>query len=183
MAGNSSDWSDDDDYAEDYDSFSALNFSTTSTAPARKSDLPASGAQVPPGTADAGSSGEAVNPQNPDSEGGTAVDVFTVTNPPATVSVSVRLDGRIHKVELKSEAKRMRESDLAGEIMAVADLAWQKGLAAQHSFMSEVLRRIGGRDEVSIGEFVEDGMGLPSPAQADAAQAEVFATRYATHHD
>jgi hypothetical protein len=117
------------------------------------------------------------------------VGLFTVTNPSDTVSVSALMDGRTYRVELSAKVTNMGESELADEILVLAGLARQKGLAGQHTFLlesdllSEGMRDLGlGGNEV-VRDFMENGIGLPTPAQAEAAQAEVFATRYTNDHD
>ena len=118
-----------------------------------------------------------------------AVQLFTVTNPSGTVSVSAAIDGRTQRVELSPKVTSMSESDLADEIIVLADLARQKGLAGQHAFLldnqvlSEGLHELGLDGREVVRDFMENGMGLPTPEQAEAVQAEVFAARYAAHHD
>jgi hypothetical protein len=112
--------------------------------------------------------------------------MFTVTNPPETVSVSALMDGRTQHVELSAKVTSMSEADLADEILVIADLARQKGLAAQHSYLleddslSDTMREMGIDGSEVVRDFMENGIGLTTPEQAAAAQAEVFATRYAT---
>lgn len=111
---------------------------------------------------------------------------FTVTNPPETVSVSALMDGRTQRVELSPKVTGMSEAELADEILVIADLARLKGLAAQHSYLleddslSETMRELGMDGNDVVRDFMENGIGLTTPEQAAAAQAEVFATRYAT---
>ena len=117
-----------------------------------------------------------------------ALPLFTVTNPPGTVSVSAAMDGTIQRVELSPKlASGMSESELAGEILVIADLARQKGLAGQHAFILEqvgqtdVMRELGEGDIEGLSRFLAmpEGVSLPTSQQAAAAEAEVFATRYA----
>jgi hypothetical protein len=112
---------------------------------------------------------------------------FTVTNPPETVGVSALMDGRTQRVHLAPTATKLSESELAEEIIVLAELARQKGLAGQHSYLMEAapqteqlqeLGEIGFDPGELIQALVEGGMNLPTPEQADAAQTEVFATRY-----
>lgn len=130
---------------------------------------------------------EAVGEEEEDDEDHDA-QLFAITNPAGTVSVTGAIDGRTERVDLSPKVSGMNESELAEEIIALADLARIKGLAGQHTylveneFLSEWMSEFGlAGDEVR--EFVESGMGLPTPAQADEAQAEVFANRYADDHD
>jgi hypothetical protein len=115
------------------------------------------------------------------------VQKFTVTNPPETVSVSALIDGRTQCVQLSAKATNMTESELAEEIIVLAELARKKGLAGQRTYVMESAAQNEGLQQLSdagfdsnqlLSDFVEAGMQLPTPEQADAAQAEVFATRY-----
>lgn len=117
---------------------------------------------------------------------------FTVTNPPETVSVTAQIDGSTQRVKLSATATKLTESELAEEIVVLAGLAQQKGLAGQHSYLhsfmqdSEVTGIINGMDELkeagfdsnSVVEMMDQLYPLPTPEQADAAQTEVFAARY-----
>ena len=51
------------------------------------------------------------------------VPVFTVTNPPGTVTVTAFLDGRVKQIELSPKVTDMTETDLADEIVVIAGLA------------------------------------------------------------
>jgi hypothetical protein len=130
---------------------------------------------------------EAIEEEKEDEEDG--LQLFTVTNPPDTVSVSALIDGRTQRIELSAKVSSMNESELADEILVLADLARQKGLAGQHTYLlesasdAESMREMGemGVDTTeALRDFMENGMKLSTPEQAAAAQAEVFATRYAT---
>lgn len=54
------------------------------------------------------------------------LELFTVTNPQGSVSVSTLMDGRIQHVELTDKATSMSEAQLADEIFVIADLARQR---------------------------------------------------------
>jgi hypothetical protein len=109
---------------------------------------------------------------------------FTVTNPPGIVSVSALIGGRIREVELSPKARSMSEAELADEIIVLAGLARQKALAGQQTylmesgFLADGMREFGLDGSEVVRDFMQNGMGMPSPEQAEAAQAEVFATRY-----
>jgi len=109
-----------------------------------------------------------------------AVQLFAVTNPPQTVSVSALIDRGIQQVVLSAAVTNMSESELADEILALADLARQKGLAGQYTLLTEGVSDVGEDDREALRELLEVGMDLSTPERAAAAQAEVFATRYAT---
>jgi len=115
-----------------------------------------------------------------------ALPLFTVTNPPGTVSVSANISGMIQQVELSAKVNTMSEAELADEILVLAGLARQKGLAGQHAFVveqagqNEEMRELGADDTEGLSNFLAmpTGLNLPTPQQATAAEAEVFATRY-----
>jgi|GEM_PF-4943887 len=110
-----------------------------------------------------------------------ASPAVTVTNPPGTVSVSADLDGRIERVHLVGVTKTT-ESQLADEILVIADLARQKARSAQHVTMLEQMRALG-HDNASTRDFLARELDFPSPEQVTSAIAETFAVRYAGHHD
>jgi hypothetical protein len=105
-----------------------------------------------------------------------------VTNPAGTVSATATIGGRLHQVELSANVTDLTESELAEEILVLADLAAQKAKAAQHAVTVELMRATG-RDSVVTSGFLERELGLPSPETVAANRAEVFATRYALHDD
>ncbi len=107
--------------------------------------------------------------------------VFTVTNPPGTVSVSAYMDGRVERIGLTGKVN-MSESQIADEVLFVADLARQKARSAQHATMLAEMRALG-HDNASIRDFLARELHLPSPEEAAAAAARSFAVRYAGHHD
>ncbi|MCV7076244.1 secretion protein EspH [Mycobacterium szulgai] len=107
--------------------------------------------------------------------------LFTVTNPQGSVSVTTMMDGRIQMVEVTDKASKMSESALAEEIFVIADLARQKARGAQHTFMVENMSEMTGEGEeqsAMLLDFLQMTLNLPTPEQAAAAEAEVFATRY-----
>lgn len=108
--------------------------------------------------------------------------LFTVTNPAGTVTVSAFMDGHIQEIELTAKVTNMTEAHLADEILVIADLARQKARSAQYESISEAMRELG-QDNATTRDFLARELRLPSPAEATAAAAEVFATRYASDHD
>ena len=121
-----------------------------------------------------------------EADGEDAPPLFTMTNPPGTVSVSANMSGMIQQVELSAKVNTMSEAELADEILVLAGLARQKGLAGQHAFVveqagqNEEMRELGADDTEGLSNFLAmpTGLNLPTPQQATAAEAEVFATRY-----
>jgi hypothetical protein len=110
------------------------------------------------------------------------VPLFTVANPPGTVTVTTFMDGRVNRIDLSPKVTMMSETDLADEIIVMARLATQDARSAQYSFMLEGMRQQG-HDDAATRDFLSRDLDLPSPEQAEAARAEVFATRYASNHD
>jgi hypothetical protein len=105
-------------------------------------------------------------------------ELTTVTNPPESVSVTALMDGRIHGVELSPDAGSMTESELATEVLVIADLASRRASSVLHTLLLESLKAQGldsGFTDLVGNRFLD----LTSPEQATKAQAEVFATRYA----
>ncbi|MDT5064172.1 MAG: hypothetical protein QOK02_327 [Mycobacterium sp.] len=111
-----------------------------------------------------------------------SVPLFTVTNPPGTVTVTTFMDGRVNRIDLSPKVVTMTETNLADEIVVIARLATQDARSAQYSFMLEGMREQG-HDDFATHDFLTRDLDLPSPDQARAARAQVFATRYASNHD
>ncbi|QZH61951.1 hypothetical protein K1X22_09750 [Mycolicibacterium farcinogenes] len=100
----------------------------------------------------------------------------TLTNPPGTVSVTVDLDGRVHRFELAPETARMSEQQLAEEIRIIADLARQQVRSEVREFAVEAAR-FSGLDPVSMGESLGK-IGMPSQTEYEAMRSHILATRY-----
>lgn len=111
-----------------------------------------------------------------------APPLFTVTNPPGSVSVTTQLDGRVHSVELGTHVGGMTERQLGEEIMVIADLARQKARSVAHAFMVDGMRRFG-HDTAALSAGISRDLLMPTPEQAAAAEARVFATRYSRDDD
>lgn len=117
------------------------------------------------------------------------LQLFTVANPSDAVRVSALIDGRTHRVQLSPKVTNMTESELAAQIVALAELARQTGLAGQRTYLlhnaplAQTLRDMGLDANTALRDITDNGLGLPTPAQAAEAHSEVFATRYATDHD
>ena len=111
-----------------------------------------------------------------------AVPMFTVTNPPGSVTVTTYLDGRVKQIELSSRTTDMTEPELADEIVVIAGLATQEAKSAQYSLMLEGMRGQG-NDDAATRDFLTRDLGLPSPEEARAARAQIFATRYGGDDD
>jgi hypothetical protein len=179
----------DDDSHEESD---ALDFSAAADDSGEESDVEALSEFAPPTEPEeaeteleALAAATEASEDEEDEEDG--VQQFTVTNPPGTVSVSALMDGRTQRVKLSPTVTKLTESELAEEITVLAGLARQKGLAGTHTYLLDNASEVNGLQELNdlgldgngvFRDFVEIGMQLPTPEQADAAQAEVFAARY-----
>lgn len=164
---------DDPDYFPDeigeHDDLAALDFSAPDTEP-EESGLDALDGYV---TGPAAHAEELAEP---------AVPLFTVTNPPGTVTVTTFMDGRVQQIDLTPKVTHMTERDLAEEIVVIAGLATQDARSAQYAFMLDGMTQQG-HDAVTTRDFLTRDLHLPTPEQAEAARADVFATRYAGGHD
>ena len=96
--------------------------------------------------------------------------VFTVTNPPGTVTVTTFMDGRVNQIDLSPKVTEMTETHLAEEIVVIAGLATQDARSAQYAFMLEGMRQQG-HDDVATRDFLARDLDLPTPEEAKAARA------------
>lgn len=172
----------DGDDADADDLSDVLNFSGAAGSVAEDDEQPAAWDFSVADDADEASAVEyeAQGEDDGDEEDEEEGELFTATNPPGTVSVSARVDGGVDRVALSEKVTAMTETQLAEEIRVMAHLAGEKGQAAQHTFLTEIMRQLGGDDTEAIGGFLRDDLNLASPEQAEAAQARMFATRYPT---
>lgn len=123
-----------------------------------------------------------INGQGQSGEADTPTSVVTVTNPPGTVSVTTLLDGRVSRIELSSKAGELTEAELAAEIVVIAGLATADAKSRQYARMLDGMREQG-HDDAATRDFLNRDLDLPSPEQAQAERARVFATRYGGEHD
>jgi hypothetical protein len=110
-------------------------------------------------------------------DGELAVPMFTVTNPPGTVTVTAVMDGRVTQIELSARTTDMTEQELADEIVVIAGLATQEAKSAQYSLMLDGMREQG-HDDAATRDFLARDLHLPTPEEARAARARLFAARY-----
>lgn len=167
---------DDDD---DYDDLSALDFSYLDDG-SNAAALDALGTYddvVPSEAREDAVSGDGYSDVSDVDDEALAVPLFTVTNPPETVTVTAFMDGRVHQIELAPKATNLSERDLAEEILVIAGLAAQQAKSAQYSFMLAGMREHG-HDDAATRDFLTRDLDLPTPEQADDARAQVFSTRY-----
>jgi len=153
------------DSSDERDDMAALDFSAGQAGP-HDSDLDALSVYDPVGVED---------DELP-------VPVFTVSNPPGSVTVAAFMDGRVKHIDLSPRAAEMTETDLADEVVVIAGLATQDAKSAQYAFMLEGMRQQG-HDDAATRDFLTRDLDLPTPEQAQDARANVFATRYAGDHD
>ncbi|MBU9762270.1 YbaB/EbfC family DNA-binding protein [Mycobacterium sp. TNTM28] len=168
---------DDDD---DYDDLSALDFSDADDD-ANASALDALGTYEDIVADEASDPGGEWTAGSEDEDEDHAAPMFTVTNPPETVTVTAFMDGRVHRIELAPNVVNLTERDLADEILVIADLAAQQAKSAQYSFMLAGMREHG-HDDAATRDFLTRDLNLPTPEQADDARAQVFSTRYGGEH-
>lgn len=110
---------------------------------------------------------------DPDTETADIPDMtFSSANASCTVTVTALLNGCVQQVDLSPQTSAMTESELAAEILAVADVAAAKAQSAQYELVSGLLR-IQGQDADSIREVVHQRMSLPTPDEAVAAEANL----------
>jgi hypothetical protein len=121
------------------------------------------------------------SPSGADEDDGIPVPVFTVTNPAGTVTVTTFMDGRVKQIDLASETTDMTEPELADEIVVIAGLATQEAKSAQYTLMLEGMREQG-HDDAATRDFLARDLDLPTPDEARAARAHLFATRYSGDH-
>jgi hypothetical protein len=114
-----------------------------------------------------------------DDEQGISSPMYTVTNPPGTVSVTVYLDGRIHSVELAPKVADMTERELADELHVIAEVARQRARSELHAFIVEGVRMLG-HDPAAMRDSLIRELDMPTPEQANAMTAKVFSSRYSS---
>lgn len=102
--------------------------------------------------------------------------LFTVTNPPGTVSATATIGGCVRHIDIH-DASSFTEAQLADEIVTLAELAKAKARAAQHAVTVELMRGLG-HDRVGLRGYLQHSIELPSPEVVTARTAEVFAARY-----
>lgn len=158
---------------DDHGDLGALDFFTTGDGE-QDSGLDAFDDYLQPADPSVIGIADAADPEQP-------ATIFTVTNPPGTVSVSAYLDGRVQRIRLSGKPDAS-EAQFADEIQLVADLARLKARSAQHATMLEEMRALG-HDNASTRDFLTRELHLPSPEEATATEAQLFAVRYAGRHD
>lgn len=116
-----------------------------------------------------------------DCDDGLPVALFTVANPPGTVTVTSFMDGRVKRIELSLRSTDLTEPELAEEIVVIAGLATQEARSAQYALMLEGMREQGHHD-AATRDFLARELDLPTPEMAREARARIFATRYSGDH-
>lgn len=173
---------------DDHDDLAALDFSATDDDNGEESAVDALRAYAPTGPEDTETELDALRlqtgqPQEEDEED--AVQLFTVTNPRDGLRIGAhrrqdRPGGSVGESD-EHDRIRARRGDTRHCRPGPA-----KGLAGRYTYLLEeddslpdALREMESDGCEAVHDFV-NGMALSTPEQATAAQAEVFATRYAT---
>ena len=155
MGGTWRPWDDDnpDEDSDDHDDLAALDFSAGAPADPDEADLD-----------------------------DVAPPLFSVTNPPGTVTVTAYLNGCVQRVDLAPNVTDMTERQLSEEIRVIADLARLKARSVMHAFLVGGMRRMG-YDTAGLSAGLTRDMDMPTPEQAAEATAQVFATRYSVDEE
>jgi hypothetical protein len=172
VSGTQSSWDDDDE----------VTYPGVSGDGGETSDLDAFGVYMPAAPEDGDRGWDSIDGPVDDTDSERQTLLFTITNPPGTVSATAALDGRIQQIELSPKVTAMTESQVAEEVTVLAGLARQRARAGQHALIVEFMRRLG-HDRVATAGFLEHELGLPSPATARDEVAQVFATRYPSEYE
>jgi hypothetical protein len=120
----------------------------------------------------------------PEGAPGRELPAFSVTNPAGTVTATALLVGRLQRIELAPHSKlatAMTEDELAQEILLVGRLAGQKARSELFTVMMDQTAAAG-QDPETARRFLRDDVGLPTPEESTAAQAEAFGARYRESH-
>lgn len=125
---------------------------------------------------------DAISPPDESDDDVPMIPTYTVTNPPGTVSVTALMDGSIHRIVLSPNLVDISEAELEDEIMVLANLARMQGRAAQRSFILDNMKEADRGNEIVL-EMLGEHLKLPTAEEAIAAEAELFARRYAHDHD
>ncbi|WP_370500093.1 YbaB/EbfC family DNA-binding protein [Mycolicibacterium sp. jd] len=102
--------------------------------------------------------------------------LFTATNPPATVSATGLIDGRILRVDLSPAVSALTAQELSEEIAMLTSLVRAQASAAQHVLITEFMARLG-HDRVATKAMLEHELNLPSPESVRELRATSFGTR------
>lgn len=137
------------------------------------SDLDALGYAPDPEPDDSGTDLDAVAAPPPDDDD-TVIPVAAASNPADTITVTAYLTGVIARVDLDSSVTALTESQLSQQIQAVAEVAVKRASAVMHIAMVKVLMD-DGMDFPQARDFAENMLPFTTPAQADAAAAELVA--------
>lgn len=115
--------------------------------------------------------------------GRSAMPMFSITNPAGTVTATASITGSLHRIDLAGSrsATATTESELAQEILLVGRLAVQKARSELFTYLVDQTAQAG-QDPVLAGRFLRDDVGLPTPGEAAAAQAEAFGADYLESH-
>ena len=122
----------------------------------------------------------------PESDGDSGVPTLmvTATNPAASVSVTVLIDGTVWAVELSPEVSALTEAELGVEVATIARLARRQAQAAIYLITADQMDGLG-HDPAATRSFLERELHLPSPESVHAEREALFAEHYArdVHRD
>lgn len=141
------------------------------------SDLDALGYAADPEPDGADADLDALTAAPPDEDDAAVIPVASASNPANTITVTAYLTGVIARVDLDHRVTTLPESQLAQQIQAVAEVAVKRASAVMHIAMVKVLVD-DGMDFRQARDFAENMLPFTTPAQADAAAAELV-TRFA----
>lgn len=131
--------------------------------------------EVPPAVADDRRDQPPADPAAETEEATTPfVFAVSVSNPAGTISATATISGWLQRVELTPAVTSMTEYDLARDIVATAELASLKGRASQHTLVQDMLT-YQGLDRHSARDYLDQYMDLPTPDQAEQAEAQARA--------
>uniref|UniRef100_A0A5Q5CAU4 YbaB/EbfC family DNA-binding protein n=1 Tax=Mycobacterium sp. (strain JLS) TaxID=164757 RepID=A0A5Q5CAU4_MYCSJ len=100
--------------------------------------------------------------------------IFVAANPSGTVTVTALLGGECQCVDLAPTVTALTETELAAEIVAVAQVAAQRAGAGAYELFAAMFRAQG-EDRASVDDLLRHQLRLPTPDEARASAAELAA--------
>ncbi|KUI23634.1 hypothetical protein [Mycobacterium sp. GA-2829] len=120
---------------------------------------------------------DAFNPTGTDDSDDPAQDLaFVAANPSGTITVTALLGGECQRIDLTPAVRALTKTELAAEIVAVAQVAAQRAGAGAYELFSTMFRAQG-QDRASVDDLLRHRLRLPTPDEAGASAAEL-AARY-----
>ncbi|MGV0768386.1 hypothetical protein [Mycobacterium syngnathidarum] len=113
---------------------------------------------------------ELPSPMPTEDEEPDSLPLFSATNPPGTVTVTVYMNGSVQHVNLSPAVTKMTESQLSQEIRNFTGVATEKARAGQYVyFLYTAVQHAG--DSPMIRNLLAETLGLPTPEQAAETEA------------